>query len=323
MSDWQIFKGDRKKKPTAINRLPSPPPWRDFEGNTSVSSTQKERRGKNFYPRKEEIDMVNAALYLRRPLLITGKPGTGKTSLAYAIVYELDLGEVLTWPITTRSTLNQGLYSYDAIGRLQDAQLKGGKSLAPIGKYIRLGPLGTALLPAKKPRVLLIDEIDKSDIDLPNDLLHVFEDGEYSIEELERIADQEEIITVQTGLRDLNEKTYKKTVDIERGLVRCTTFPLVLMTSNGERDFPPAFLRRCLRLDMGDPNRKRLEQIITAQLGPDLMDVAAQLITDFETKRDQEGGELATDQLLNAVYLIKGEGAPEELKEKILQYLNR
>ncbi|MFM6527076.1 MAG: MoxR family ATPase, partial [Dolichospermum sp.] len=99
--------------------------------------------------------------------------GTGKTSLAYAVAYELGLGEVLHWPITTRTTLKDGLYSYDAIGRLQDAKDKDKDNLAEIGKYINLGSLGTALLPSEKPRVLLIDEIDKSDIDLPNDLLHI------------------------------------------------------------------------------------------------------------------------------------------------------
>ncbi|ABW33200.1 AAA family ATPase [Acaryochloris marina] len=323
MSDWKIFKGDRQKKPMAINSLPAPPPWRSFTGKESVSSTQKERRGKNFYPREDEIEMVNAALYLRRPLLVTGKPGTGKTSLAYAITYELDLGEVLTWSITTRSTLSQGLYSYDAVGRLQDAKLQGQDSHKRLGKYLRLGPLGTALLPTDKPRVLLIDEIDKSDIDFPNDLLHVFEDGEYVIEELARIADEAPTIDVQTALRDEQEESYQETVSIHKGLVRCTTFPLVIMTSNGERDFPPAFLRRCLRLDMGEPTPERLRDIIEAQLGKSLADEAGKMIDDFDQKRRSGDGDLATDQLLNAVYLIGKEGAPEKLKEQLLQYLNR
>ncbi|MFM6814789.1 MAG: AAA family ATPase, partial [Dolichospermum sp.] len=125
--------------------------------------------------------------------------GTGKTSLAYAVAYELGLGEVLHWPITTRTTLKDGLYSYDAIGRLQDAKDKDKDNLAEIGKYINLGSLGTALLPSEKPRVLLIDEIDKSDIDLPNDLLHIFEEGEFEIPELRRIADKIAQVEVQTA----------------------------------------------------------------------------------------------------------------------------
>jgi Cdc6-like AAA superfamily ATPase len=105
--DWHIFKGrdaqqpDRpyQPRPQAIDGLPDPPRWRDFTQQSAADSehrlTRKQRRGATFYPSEAEIVMVNAALYLRRPLLVTGKPGTGKTSLAYAVAYELDLGEVL------------------------------------------------------------------------------------------------------------------------------------------------------------------------------------------------------------------------------------
>jgi hypothetical protein len=116
MSDWKIFQGTGKPH-KGIQDLPPPPSWRQFSNDTN-----KEPRGATFQARPEEIELVNAALYLRRPLLVTGKPGTGKTSLAYAVAYELELGEVLYWPITTRTTLKDGLYYYDAIGRLQDAQ---------------------------------------------------------------------------------------------------------------------------------------------------------------------------------------------------------
>ena len=157
MTDWKIFQGNNTQDTNWT--LPEPPSWRDFNNS---NSDPKKRRAETFQARSEEIDLVNAALYLRRPLLVTGKPGTGKTSLAYAVAYELGLGEVLHWPITTRTTLKDGLYNYDAIGRLQDAKDKDKDkdNLAEIGKYINLSSLGTALLPSDKPRVLLIDEIE-------------------------------------------------------------------------------------------------------------------------------------------------------------------
>ncbi|MFM6747808.1 MAG: AAA family ATPase, partial [Dolichospermum sp.] len=293
-----------------------PPSWRDFN---NTNSDPKKRRAETFQARKEEVELVNAALYLRRPLLVTGKPGTGKTSLAYAVAYELGLGEVLHWPITTRTTLKDGLYSYDAIGRLQDAKDKDKDNLAEIGKYINLGSLGTALLPSEKPRVLLIDEIDKSDIDLPNDLLHIFEEGEFEIPELRRIADKIAQVEVQTA-----DKDQKAT--IEKGRIRCTSFPFVILTSNGERDFPPPFLRRCIRLNIQEPDKIELEQIVKAhlQLDDELSQTADNLIDKFLKKRDN--GELATDQLLNAIYLVTRENSPtdtqDDLIEKILKYLD-
>jgi MoxR-like ATPase len=273
--------------------------------------------------------MVNAALYLRRPLLVTGKPGTGKTSLAYAVAYELDLGEVLYWPITTRTTLKDGLYNYDAIGRLQDFQLSKEQGipkediLGRIGKYIRLGPLGTAFLESDKPRMLLIDEIDKSDIDLPNDLLHIFEEGEFSIPELERIADEQPEVTVQTAYRDEQESTYQPTVPIRGGRVRCQQFPFVILTSNAEREFPPAFLRRCLRLDIQQPDPDRLRQIVATQLDKELAEQAEGLIDQFYKQRESGQGDRATDQLLNAVYLITQQKAPEGLIDKLFRPLDQ
>jgi MoxR-like ATPase len=313
MTDWKIFQGNNTQNKNW--NLPKPPSWRDFNNS---NSDPKKRRAETFQARPEEIELVNAALYLRRPLLVTGKPGTGKTSLAYAVAYELGLGEVLHWPITTRTTLKDGLYSYDAIGRLQDAKDKDKDNLAEIGKYINLGSLGTALLPSKKPRVLLIDEIDKSDIDLPNDLLHIFEEGEFEIPELRRIADKLDQVEVQTAYKD-------QKATIEKGRIRCTSFPFVILTSNGERDFPPPFLRRCIRLNIQEPDKKELERIVKAHLQLDDKLLADKLIDQFLKKR--QNGELATDQLLNAVYLVTRENSPtgttkDELIEKILKYLD-
>ena len=317
MTDWKIFQGNNTQDTNWT--LPEPPSWRDFNNS---NSDPKKRRAETFQARSEEIDLVNAALYLRLPLLVTGKPGTGKTSLAYAVAYELGLGEVLHWPITTRTTLKDGLYNYDAIGRLQDAKDKDKDkdNLAEIGKYINLSSLGTALLPSDKPRVLLIDEIDKSDIDLPNDLLHIFEEGEFEIPELRRIADKLDRVEVQTAYKD-------QKATIEKGRIRCTSFPFVILTSNGERDFPPPFLRRCIRLNIQEPDKTELERIVKAhlQLDDELSEKADNLIEQFLKKR--QNGELATDQLLNAVYLVTRENSPtgttkDDLIEKILKYLD-
>ncbi len=178
IEDWFIFKGNGEKNENFT--LPDPPSWRQF---TPEDVNPRLNRGKNFIPPKGSLRLINAALYLRRPLLVTGKPGTGKTSLAYAVAEELGL-KLLRWNIGTRTTLKDGLYRYDAIARAQD-----GKGIESIGEYIQLGPLGSALSPdtletPTKLNVLLVDEIDKSDIDLPNDLLHVLEEGRFDIPEL-------------------------------------------------------------------------------------------------------------------------------------------
>ena len=329
MNSWRIFQGTREPH-EGVKYLPNPPGWRRFERPSQQASGLTQKRGSVFESRPEEIDMVNAALYLRRPLLVTGNPGTGKTSLAYAVSYELQLGEVLQWPITTRSTLQEGLYQYDAIGRLQEAQSSWGRELSEIGRYIRLGPLGTALLPSEQPRVLLIDQIDKGDIDLPNELLHVLEEGEYEIPELARIAENVSEVSVLTAYRDETEKTFSdRTFRIQNGRVQCREFPLVIMTSSGERDFPPPFLRRCLRLDMKDPDDKQLKKIVDAYLQEDieaqenkgqvssLKEQVISLIHEFR-ESGEKGELLATDQLLNAIYLVTRKHFPNENESKEL-----
>lgn len=241
--------------------------------------------------------MVNAAISLRRPLLVTGDPGTGKSTLSYLIARELGLGPVLRWPITSRTRLGDGLYSYDAIGRVQatGAGDRDRSGETDIGNYIHLGALGTALLPYDLPRMLLIDELDKGDIDLPNDLLNVFEEGEYEIPELERISGRRPEIHVRTA-------DHGGTAAVVGGVVRCREFPIVIITSNGEREFPPAFLRRCLRLHVDQPNYQQLGQMVAAHFGVPAGIEVSRLLNDFLEHSKMVGG-LASDQLLNAVHL--------------------
>ncbi|WP_405537022.1 MoxR family ATPase [Streptomyces sp. NBC_00075] len=324
--DWWVYEGTGTPH-DGIRRLPPAPPWRAFRHDGTRSAPLYEpshvpaddaagRRhlgrawqGAAYQAGEKEIHLVNLALHLRRPLLLTGKPGTGKSTLAYAVAHELKLGPVLRWSVTSRSTLKDGLYEYDAVGRLYDAGLRntgvcaGSVSAAEppdIGKYLSLGPLGTALLNWPRPRVLLIDEIDKSDMDFPNDLLNVFEEGEFAIPELARLGDRPQEVVTDDGERAV----------VRGGEVACTQFPFVVLTSNEEREFPMAFLRRCIRLKIGAADPERLAGIVAAHLGapedvaPELAGARTELIARF-LKRQREVGVLANDQLLNALLMAE------------------
>ncbi|GIG59440.1 ATPase AAA [Longispora fulva] len=314
--DWRIYRGNGRPH-TDIDQLPAPPRWRQFDGGPLVADSAPQdaaeagERATSYQAGDDVIEMVNAALYLRRPLLVTGKPGTGKSSLAHSVAYELGLGPVLYWPVTSRTTLADGLYRYDAIGRLQDS----GADAPDIGRYLSLGPLGTALLPRHRPRVLLVDELDKSDIDLPNDLLNVFEEGRYEIPELTRLpADQAEVDVMTADGVDR--------VRVTRGRVKCRAFPIVVITSNGEREFPPAFLRRCVQLTIAPPDKDKLLRIVTALLGPEVAADSDELVNAFLEQRYRS--EVATDQLLNAIYLVtSGIRPPEATRERLRAALLR
>ncbi|GAA3249852.1 AAA family ATPase [Dactylosporangium siamense] len=311
-ADWHVYHGDGR---SAATPLPDPPPWRRFGGKILRERTVPAAATDgtdHFQTTLELVEAVNAAIGLRRPLLLTGRTGSGKSSLIDSVARELVLGRVLRWHVTSSSTLQDALYRYDALGRLQDSQLGDGER--GIGGYLRLGPLGTALLPTARPRALLVDEIDKSDIDLPSDLLNVFERGEFEIPELARLE--------QTRV-EIREADGTETFPIEHGHVRCREFPVVVLTSNGERDFPPPFLRRCVQFRMPDPTPELLTRIVTAHLGDAVAADARQLIDDF-AERVAGSRSHATDQLLNAIFLLVRPAGPDEAhRERVTELLLR
>lgn len=182
---------------------------------------------------KDLQDAVNIALALQKPLLIKGEPGTGKTMLAQAVAESLGL-PLITWSVKSTTKAQDGLYTYDVVQRLYDSQF-GEAGVDDIARYIRLGKLGEAFA-AEGRTVLLIDEIDKADLEFPNDLLWELDRMEFSIPE-----------TGET--------------------VTARNRPVVIITSNAEKELPDAFLRRCIFHYIDFPGAAQMERIIRVHLG--------------------------------------------------------
>jgi MoxR-like ATPase len=228
---------------------------------------------------------VNAAIALERPLLIKGEPGTGKTVLAYEIAAALG-AELITWHIKSTTKAQQGLYEYDAVSRLRDSQL-GDERVKDVRNYIKKGKLWEAFTADKRP-ILLIDEIDKADIEFPNDLLQELDRMEFYVYETDE--------TVRAAVR-----------------------PIVIITSNNEKELPDAFLRRCFFHYIRFPDAETMQAIVEVHFPGIKQKLVGEALRVFYDMRQVPGlkKKPSTSELLDWLKLLMVEDIDAEtLKQK-------
>ena len=243
-------------------------------------------QGTSTYIATQDLQVaVNAAITLQRPLLIKGEPGTGKTVLAFELSKALNR-PLIQWHIKSTTKAQQGLYEYDAVSRLRDSQL-GDSRVHDIGNYIVRGKLWEAFVTEPSP-ILLIDEIDKADIEFPNDLLL----------ELDRM----EFYVYET-----------------REVIKAQVRPLVIITSNNEKDLPDAFLRRCFFHYIRFPDPETMVQIVDSHFPNLKKDLLHEALSLFYQVRDVPGlkKKPSTSELLDWLKLLVAEDlSPETLRNK-------
>ncbi|MBW3096570.1 AAA family ATPase [Pseudohoeflea coraliihabitans] len=240
--------------------------------------------GTDSYVAEKDLTIaVNAAIRLERPLLVKGEPGTGKTELARQVAASLDL-DLIEWSIKSTTKAQQGLYEYDAVNRLRDSQL-GDERVNDISNYIRKGKLWTAF-EAEQRAVLLIDEIDKADIEFPNDLL----------QELDRM----EFYVYETG-----------------EMIKARQRPIVIITSNNEKELPDAFLRRCFFHFIRFPDMETLQRIVDVHYPGIKQSLVREALAQFYEIRDTAGlkKKPSTSEVLDWIRLLVADDvAPEDLR---------
>ena len=223
---------------------------------------------------------VNAAVALERPLLIKGEPGTGKTVLAYEIAKAFD-APLITWHVKSTTKAHNGLYEYDAVSRLRDSQL-GDERVHDVRNYLKKGKLWEAFTAPARP-VLLIDEIDKADIEFPNDLLQELDRMEFYVQEIDE--------TIRAEIR-----------------------PIVIITSNNEKELPDAFLRRCFFHYIRFPDAETLSAIVDVHFPGIKPRLVAEALKTFYEIRDTPGlkKKPSTSELLDWLKLLVAEDIPLE-----------